>query len=104
MECLAAFVPESMQQTGMRGALNGTRKEAYSGADREFASADRSIDCQRQERVQSRFDCADPSPSRSARPGQRVHPLQNSVDDSQLVWRRRRRRPGMIAMAVRAMV
>jgi len=28
VECPAAFVPESMRQTGMRGALNGTRKEA----------------------------------------------------------------------------
>ena|GEM_PF-6356881 len=40
LECPAAFVPESMRQTGIRGALDGTREEAYSGADREFASAD----------------------------------------------------------------
>jgi len=29
LECPAAFVPESMRQTGMRGAIHGTRKEAY---------------------------------------------------------------------------
>jgi CheY-like chemotaxis protein len=28
IECRAAFVPESMRQTGMRGAIYGARKEA----------------------------------------------------------------------------
>jgi hypothetical protein len=28
LECPAAFVPESMRQTGMRGAIYGARKEA----------------------------------------------------------------------------
>jgi IS5 family transposase len=40
LECPAPLVPESMRQTGMRGALNGTRKEAYTGADCELAAAD----------------------------------------------------------------
>jgi predicted site-specific integrase-resolvase len=40
VECPAAFVPESMRQTGMRGAIYGARKEAHSRADREPASAD----------------------------------------------------------------
>jgi hypothetical protein len=40
LECRAAFVPESMRQTGMRGAIYGARKEAHSRADREPASAD----------------------------------------------------------------
>jgi hypothetical protein len=39
LECPANFVPVGMRQTGMRGAWNGTRKEAYAGADREPASA-----------------------------------------------------------------
>jgi hypothetical protein len=39
VECPANFVPVGMRQTGMRGAWNGTRKEAYAGADREPASA-----------------------------------------------------------------
>jgi thiol-disulfide isomerase/thioredoxin len=29
VECPATFVPELMRQTGMRGALNGAREEAY---------------------------------------------------------------------------
>jgi DNA-binding MltR family transcriptional regulator len=29
LECPANFVPESMRQTGMRGAWDGTREEAY---------------------------------------------------------------------------
>ena len=40
VECPASFVPESMRQTGMEGALNGARKEAYSGAGCELATAD----------------------------------------------------------------
>jgi hypothetical protein len=40
LECPANFVPVGMRQTGMRGAWNGTRKEAFSRADREPASAD----------------------------------------------------------------
>ena len=39
LECPANFVPVEMRQTGMRGAWNGTRKEAYTGADREAAAA-----------------------------------------------------------------
>jgi peptidoglycan/LPS O-acetylase OafA/YrhL len=38
--CPANLVPESMRQTGMRGAWNGKRKEAYAGADCEPAAAD----------------------------------------------------------------
>jgi hypothetical protein len=30
LECPATSVPEGMRQTGMEGALNGTRKAAYS--------------------------------------------------------------------------
>jgi hypothetical protein len=40
VECPATFVPESMRQTGMRGAIYGASEEAYAGADRESASAD----------------------------------------------------------------
>jgi hypothetical protein len=40
LECPVPFVPESMRQTGMRGAIYGEREEAYGGADREFATAD----------------------------------------------------------------
>jgi hypothetical protein len=29
LECPASFVPVDLRETGMRGALNGTRKEAY---------------------------------------------------------------------------
>ena len=39
LECPALFVPVDVRETGMRGALNGTRKEAYAGADCEPASA-----------------------------------------------------------------
>jgi hypothetical protein len=39
VECLALFVPVDVRETGMRGALNGTRKEAYAGADSEPSSA-----------------------------------------------------------------
>jgi hypothetical protein len=39
MECPALFVPVKMRQTGTRGALYGTREEAYSRADREPAAA-----------------------------------------------------------------
>jgi PAS domain S-box-containing protein len=38
MECPAFFVPVLMRQTGMRGAIYGTREEAYSRADREPAA------------------------------------------------------------------
>jgi hypothetical protein len=38
--CPANSVPAVMRQTGMEGAWNGTREEAYTGADREPASAD----------------------------------------------------------------
>jgi hypothetical protein len=38
--CPANLVPVEMRQTGMRGALNGTREEAHAGADREPAAAD----------------------------------------------------------------
>ena len=33
------FVPVAMRETGMKGAWNGTREEAYAGADRELAAA-----------------------------------------------------------------
>lgn len=39
LECPALFVPVKMRQTGTRGALYGTREEAYSRADREPAAA-----------------------------------------------------------------
>src|SRR5260370_42391292 len=39
LECPASFVPVAMRQTGTRGAMYGTRKEAYGGADREPAAA-----------------------------------------------------------------
>jgi hypothetical protein len=39
LECPALFVPVAMRETGMRGALNGARKEAYAGADCESAAA-----------------------------------------------------------------
>jgi hypothetical protein len=39
MECPATFVPAAMRETGMRGALNGTREEEYAGADCEPAAA-----------------------------------------------------------------
>ena len=39
MECRAPFVPVEMRQTGRRGAWNGARKEALTGADREPASS-----------------------------------------------------------------
>jgi hypothetical protein len=42
LECPARFVPVEMRQTGTRGAVYGAREEAYSGADREPASAGRS--------------------------------------------------------------
>jgi K+-sensing histidine kinase KdpD len=40
LECPANFVPVTMRQTGMRGAWNGARETAYTGADREPSSAD----------------------------------------------------------------
>jgi hypothetical protein len=39
LECPATFVPAAMRETGMRGALNGTREEEYAGADCEPAAA-----------------------------------------------------------------
>ena len=39
LECPAFFVPVSMRETGTKGALNGTRKEAYARADCELTSA-----------------------------------------------------------------
>jgi hypothetical protein len=39
VECPASFVPVEVRQTGMRGAIYGTREEAYSRADREPAAA-----------------------------------------------------------------
>jgi hypothetical protein len=39
LECPANFVPVEMRQAGMRGAWNGTREEAYTGADRNAASS-----------------------------------------------------------------
>jgi hypothetical protein len=38
VECPARFVPVEMRQTGTRGVGNGTRQEAYGGADRESAA------------------------------------------------------------------
>jgi hypothetical protein len=38
VECPATFVPVEMRQTGTRGAVYGTREEAYGGADRESAA------------------------------------------------------------------
>ena len=39
LECPASFVPVDVRETGMRGALHGTRKEAYARTDREPASS-----------------------------------------------------------------
>lgn len=39
LECPALFVPVEVRETGMRGALNGARKEKYTGADCELAAA-----------------------------------------------------------------
>ena len=39
LECPAIFVPVEVRETGMRGALNGTREEEYTGADSEPAAA-----------------------------------------------------------------
>jgi hypothetical protein len=36
--CPATFVPVEMRQTGIRGAVYGTREEGYGGADRESAA------------------------------------------------------------------
>jgi hypothetical protein len=35
----ATFVPVDVRETGMRGALNGARKEAFAGTDCEPASS-----------------------------------------------------------------
>ena len=40
LECPANSVPVGMRQTGMRGAWNGARYEAFTGADLEPAAAD----------------------------------------------------------------
>jgi hypothetical protein len=40
LACPANLVPASMRETGMRGAWNGKRKEAYAGADRWSSAAD----------------------------------------------------------------
>jgi hypothetical protein len=39
VECPALFVPVAMKQTGMRLALDGTKKEAYARANYEPASS-----------------------------------------------------------------
>ena len=39
VECPAPFVPVEMRETGTRGALDGTRKEAHGRADCEPASS-----------------------------------------------------------------
>ena len=39
LEYLALFVRVDMRETGMRGALNGGREEAYAGSGREPASS-----------------------------------------------------------------
>jgi hypothetical protein len=38
VECPATFIPVEMRQTGTRGAVYGTREEAYGGAGRESAA------------------------------------------------------------------
>jgi hypothetical protein len=41
LECPAFFVPVEMRQTGTRGAIYGTREEAYGGADCEASTSSR---------------------------------------------------------------
>src|SRR5271170_6564415 len=47
--CPAQIVPVGMRQTGTRGAGDGTRKEAQSGAGSEHVAADRSGGGQRED-------------------------------------------------------
>src|SRR5271155_5998019 len=49
MVCPAQIVPVGMRQTGTRGAGDGTRKEAQSGAGSEHVAADRSGGGQRED-------------------------------------------------------
>jgi hypothetical protein len=39
VECPAPFVPVDVRETGMKGVLNGSCKEAYAGAGSEHSSA-----------------------------------------------------------------
>ena len=49
VECPALFVPVDVRETGMKGAWNGTRKEAYARTDSEPAWSGRSWSGERED-------------------------------------------------------